>query len=201
MPKKPIKMIPNIPGMAGQVLKKYKDVITQPLYDTLPLVNTAKGDQVFFANPIGQTVTPSVVPKTLWDTNLRQAGAVDRGKIFWMYGISYTFNTSRIIGEDFESFISVGKPYLSLKLLDKIYWESPITLIPAFTGLYNVDAITNTDTVTPFNQVPFLSIGKSITFLGMQNFSLTLVIRDAITLTKSYDLTFYLHGTLARNIQ
>lgn len=203
MAKRKIKMIPSVPGMAGQVLKKYKDVITQPLYDTILLEDGDKDDKVFFANPIGQVFIagPPIVNKTLFHTNLRQAGAVDRGKIFWMYGLSMDFGTSRIVGEDVENLLTVGQPYIVFKLLDKIYWESPLAFIPAVTGLYNVDSITNADTVTPFNQIPFLQISKTIKLLGMQNFSLTLSFGNAVALTKTYKMRFYLHGTLARSIQ
>lgn len=188
------KWIPNIPGTAGQVIKGFKDVITQPLYDTLDIANGANGDFQFFTTPIS-------TGKTLFETNLRSAGEIERGKLFWLYGFSYYFNTSRIIGDDYEDLIGTGKPYITFTLLDKVYWESPLIFIPAFTGYFNADAITNTDTVTPFNQIKYLALSKPIKIWGKQSFSLKLTIQAALTLSKTYAMTFYLHGTMARNIQ
>lgn len=189
------RMVPNVPGAAGQVVKGYKDVITQPLYDTLDFANADVGDKVFFTTPIGQG------GKTLYETNLRTAGEIERGKLFWLYGFSFYFNTSLIKGADVESLNGTGKPFVTFTLLDKIYWESPLFFIPSFTGYYNVDHITNVDSVTPFNQVKYLALSKPIQIWGKQSFNLTVRLQAAITLTKTYPITFYLHGTLARNIQ
>lgn len=188
------KMIPNVPGIAGQVVKGYKDVITQPLYDTLDIANGATGDFQFFTTPIS-------TGKTLFETNLRSAGEIERGKLFWLYGFSYSLNTSQVKGADYEDLIGTGLPYITFTLLDKVYWESPLIFIPAFTGFYNVDSITNVDTVTPFNQVKYLALSKPIKIWGKQSFSLKLTLQAALTLTKTYKMTFYLHGTMARNIQ
>lgn len=191
----PKKLKPNVPGVTGQVVRGYKDVITQPLYDTLDFANADVGDKVFFQNPIGQA------GKTLFETNLRSAGEIERGKLFWLYGFSLMFNTSLIQGADYEDLISNGKCYLTFTLLDKIYFECPLHFVPAFTGYYNIDAITNTDTVTPFNQVKYLALGKVIRIQGKQSFNITVRIQSALTLTKTYSIGFYMHGKLARNIQ
>ena len=188
-----------MPGVSGQIIKGYKDVISQPIYDTIDFATGVVDDQVFFANPIGSTLAPGV-NKTKWHTNLAAPGTVERGKIFWAYGMSMYFNTTRIIGDDMEAFIG-GHPYLSFTLLDKIYYECPVTFVPIFTGFYNIDAISNPDTVTPFNQVKYLALKKKITLKGLENFNVTFHFNSAVTLSKTYSVTFFLHGTMARNIQ
>ena len=145
----------NVPGAAGQVVKGYKDVITQPLYDTIDIADAAVGDFRFFTTPVS-------TGKTIYETNLRSAGEIERGKLFYMYGISYSLNSPIIEAADLDSLYGTGKPYIQFKLLDKIYWESQLQFIPSFTGYYSADAITNTDIVQPFNQVPFLSLSKPI---------------------------------------
>lgn len=195
---KKLRLKPNDPRVAGQVIKGMKDVISQPLYDTLQIDDAFQGNKVFFATPVGQ---PAAAPKTLADTNLRSAGEIERGKLFFMYGMSVDFNDSQIVGADYDNLITTGRAFLQFQLLDKIYWESPFKFIPAMTGYYNIDNLTTVDTITPFNQVTYLGLSKPIKIWGKQSFSLTLQIPNAITLTKSYRLTFYLHGTLARNIQ
>lgn len=179
----------------GQVIAGIKDVISQPLYDTIQFSAASVGDQVFFAVPIG-------AGKTLWHTNMRQAGEVSRGQKFDCYGLSLTIQSAGLTLPDWVLITETAQAYVVFTFLNKVYYECPLYLIPTFNypSVYNGAVAANS--LRPFNNVPYLKFEKEIVMKGKENFDVTIRLASALGgLAASVYVTMFLHGRLWRNVQ
>lgn len=118
------------PIVAGQL-----EYLVQPLYDFYGVaVATAVTKQSLFSQPIGTLYTPSggaPFSKTIYHTNLVQAGMLDAPKKFLIKAPT-TVVRSDAAPQDLVSFI--GQTFFDFQISGKPYWQSIVAKTPAGAG-------------------------------------------------------------------
>jgi hypothetical protein len=111
------------------------EFLVQPVYDFMgTAVATASVRQILFTLPIGQSYTPTggaAVTKTLFHTNLVQAGILDAPKKLLVKAVAVVLRPDTH-GTDLALFI--GQGMVQLRVSDKDYWTSLISKAPAGAG-------------------------------------------------------------------
>lgn len=181
-----------MPDVKGQVVRGFKDVISQPLYDTLNFANADVGDKIFFTQPISSN-------KTLFETNMTVSSEISRGTKFTIHGYSLAVHQAELKLADANNLLYLSKSYLEFTLLDKIYLQVPAYFLPVYNFWYTI-AVTNSP-VRPVNNVPYLKLARKVTIEGKQNFNIKWRIQTALTLTATVPVSIFIHGVLKRNIQ
>lgn len=118
------------PIVAGQL-----EYLVLPLYDFYGVaVATAASKQSLFALPLGNLYTPTggaPFAKTIYHTNLVQAGMLDAPKKF-LIKAPCTIPRSDISPQDLVSFI--GQTFFDFQISGKPYWQSIVSKTPAGAG-------------------------------------------------------------------
>lgn len=118
------------PIVAGQL-----EYLVQPIFDFYGLaVATAATKQSLFSLPLGNLYTPSggaPFAKTLYHTNLVQAGMLDAPKKFLIKAPT-TLVRSDAAPQDLTSFI--GTTLFDFQISGKPYWQSVVSKTPAGAG-------------------------------------------------------------------
>lgn len=118
------------PIVAGQL-----EYLVLPLYDFYGVaVATPVTKQSLFSQPIGQLYTPSggaPFNKTLYHTNLVQAGMLDAPKKFLVKAPT-TVLRGDAAPQDLTSFI--GTTFFDMQISGKPYWQSIVAKTPAGCG-------------------------------------------------------------------
>ena len=180
----------------GNVVVGAQNSISQPLYDTVSFANGSVGDQVFFQTPIGQG------GKVLYDTNMKQSAEIARGQSFQLQGFSITIQDVSIKAVEITDLFTTARASCQFVILDRVNWESPLHLIPAFYNFYNSETGLATGFAKPVYNVPFVKLEKEILILGKQAFNFTIRLETALSaLTGPIPITVLMHGILNRQLQ
>lgn len=128
------------PIVAGQL-----EYLVQPIYDFYGVaVATAVTKQILFSIPQGQSYTPSggsAFTKTLFHTNLVQAGQLDAPKKMLVKAVA-VIPRSDISPQDNASF--VGLTLAQLNISGKDYWTALVSKCPAGAGAFGFAISTQT---------------------------------------------------------
>lgn len=121
------------------------EYLVQPIYDYYGVaVNTAVTKQTLFSVQQGQSFTPaggSAFTKTLYHTNLVQAGMLDAPKKMLVKAVAIA-PRSDISPQDLSSFISTT--LCQLFISGKDYWTVRVDKCPGGAGAFSQNTITQT---------------------------------------------------------
>ena len=128
------------PIVAGQL-----EYLVQPIYDFYGVaVATQVTKQTLFAIPIGQAYTPAggvAFTKTLYHTNLVQAGVLDAPKKMLVKAVAIVLR-SDVSAPDLNSFI--GGTLAQLNISGKDYWTALVSKCPGGAGGFYFGVTTQT---------------------------------------------------------
>jgi len=152
----PVIRVPRVYRRAP-VLKKLRDVIEQPFYDTVRLAHGSQSKILLFQEIVGQgtSAIKGSGPKTELDTNMIESGRVPKGYAYQINGIGVEvvalFDGTNLTYPTLETIQSFAmNTLLKLVIGEKPYVKAPVLFLPAGTGISAAVATTQSaTTLTP----------------------------------------------------
>jgi hypothetical protein len=196
--------MPRIPGA--------KDVILQPLWDSVRLASGTLGQVTLFQQPKGQGASvwgTATTAKTLADTNMNLAGQIGSGWQFTCYTIQVSFNAGITAA---DAIVLADTGVIEFIVGAKTYLEIPVVNCSAGAGVtgfgYTATTATNTTVEKQYvtNGHPgakdVFGLGElPISVMENENFSVRLSWAAGASTAAETKIRVLLNGQLSRGVQ
>jgi len=182
--------MPFIPGVG--------DVLTQPLYDEITILNAGTAQAVFFTQPVGQG------GKTLLNTTMQLAGQIQAGYNMKVLAIAVNFRIGALL-VNLKTILDTG--FMQFNIGSKWWWQSPLRFLPGGVGVIgasDLGAVAAGNSVFSHGTADpraIYTLRQPVEITQTESFNVTCVWTPTNTPTVDTPMTVALHGELTRTVQ
>jgi hypothetical protein len=174
------------------------DILTQPLYDEIPVLAAGTTQLVFFSQPVGQAA------KTLLNTNMQLAGQLQVGYQMKVMAIAISFRVATLLA-NIKTCLDTG--FGQFNIGSKWWWQSPLRFLPGGLGILGFSDLgaATAGNAAWSNGSPdpkaMYTLRQPVDITATESFNFTIQYAAAVTPTVDTPLTVALHGELTRTVQ
>lgn len=173
------------------------DLLTQPLYDELPVLAAGTTQLVYFSQPVGQA------GKTILNTNMQLAGQVQAGYKMNVLALAISFRLGTLRS---NIVTCLDTAFGQFNIASKWWWQSPLRFLPGGVGLaYFSNEAAAAALQAASNGVAdpraIYTLRQPIAITQTESFNFTVAYAAAVAPTVDTQMTVALHGELTRTVQ